>query len=237
MDARFGTRRRNTTPSSSPVKPRFAVIAARQLCGACLQGLLRPAFADLEIPVYSNEADFVAAVGSGKKPDAVVFSSICPQAFDLEQLQRLIGARPDVPVAVHVDAPDASAVNRLIGLGVKGIIPTTSSPRVAVAALQLVAAGGTYVPPATEFRTRPARGGAVPRGVGVSARLTERQQAVLALAAEGKTNKEIARSLGLTQNTVKVHVARVMRRLGVTNRVGLARLAASVLGAQADRRA
>jgi DNA-binding NarL/FixJ family response regulator len=213
------------------------VIAARQLCGACLQSLLRPFFDDLDLPVYGSEADFLASVSATKRPDALVFSSICPEAFDIERLQRLINTLPDVPVMVHVDVSDPSIVGRLTRLGVKGILPTTSSAPVAVAALRLVAAGGTYVPSAAELApTRPTRPAAAATAGGPGAKLTDRQLTVLALAADGKTNKEIARSLGLTQNTVKVHLARLMRRLGVTNRVGLARLAPGVLGQKSDRR-
>lgn len=186
------------------------------------------------MPVFTGEADFIAAVEAGAKFDTLVLSSICPGAFDFELLQRLIGVLPDTPIAVHVDVSDPAIVNRLLRAGVKGVLPTTLSPPVAVAALQLVAAGGLYVPPAPDFApTSPA--GRKPASGVPGARLTERQLAVLALTADGKTNKEIARSLGLTQNTVKVHLARLMRRLGVANRVGLARLAPSVLGAKDDR--
>jgi DNA-binding NarL/FixJ family response regulator len=232
-----GSRRQTTLTNPDSARPHVAVVAARQLCGACLQSLLRPFFDDHNVPVYGSEAQFFTAVDAGAKPDAIIFSSICPEAFDLELLQRLIDALPDVPVAVHVDVQDSAIVNRLIGMGVKGILPTTTSPRVAVAALQLVAAGGTYVPPAAELApTRPAHRSAGANAGRSPAKLTDRQLAVLALAADGKTNKEIARFLGLTQNTVKVHLARLMRRLGVTNRVGLARLAPGVLGQKIDPR-
>ena len=55
--------------------------------------------------------------------------------------------------------------------------------------------------------------------------LTERERQIILVLAEGITNKEIARRLGLTEGTVKVHLHRIYRKLGIANRTALAVLA------------
>ena len=62
--------------------------------------------------------------------------------------------------------------------------------------------------------------------------LTERQRIVLQLMAEGKSNKEIANDLSITEITVKAHVSAILRKLGVNNRVQAAMMAKDVLLSQ-----
>jgi DNA-binding NarL/FixJ family response regulator len=211
---------------ASPTKKLIAVITARELCGACLKGLLQASFQRLDVMVFSREANLIDAVTEGCAPEVIIYSAVCQASLDLELLRRLVAQLPSVPLAVHVEVSENSAVNRLLKLGVKGVLPTTISPEIASAALKVIAGGGTYVPPVDgELHKSPKA--STPT---LARDLTERQAAVLGLVAVGRTNKEIARALGLTQNTVKVHLARLMRRLNATNRVQLARLAPSVLG-------
>ena len=58
--------------------------------------------------------------------------------------------------------------------------------------------------------------------------LTERQRQIILVLAEGITNKEIGRRLGLTEGTVKVHLHRIYRKLGIANRTVLAVLAPTI---------
>lgn len=108
--------------------------------------------------------------------------------------------------------------------GAAGYIPKSSSARVLLGALQLVLAGGTYVP------AEAIRGDLINNvdavaeetlnglGTGGSDQLTPRQREVLTRLREGKSNKQIAHELGLTEGTVKVHVTAILRLLGVRNR-------------------
>ena len=135
---------------------------------------------------------------------------------------RAVRARaPAVPVAVVSAEEDPATVTALLALGVCGFIPKTDSPEVIVGAVRLILAGGTYVPP----RLVQAGGGYAPRMTGaasgdVAARLglTTRQLDVVRCLAQGKPNKLIARELGVTEGTVKVHLLAVFRALDVRNR-------------------
>lgn len=62
----------------------------------------------------------------------------------------------------------------------------------------------------------------IPPGSSPLSRLTERERAVLALVAEGKSNKEIAQALYITTHTVKAHVARILHKLGKESRIEVA---------------
>ncbi len=129
---------------------------------------------------------------------------------------------PMLPVIVLSASEDPEDVKRALDAGVLGYIPKSSTAPVMLSAIKLVLAGGVYLPslllahegsaPETPARPAPAGGRRGTRG------LTERQLQVLALLAEGKPNKVIARTLDITEGTVKIHLAAIFQTLGVRNR-------------------
>jgi DNA-binding NarL/FixJ family response regulator len=86
---------------------------------------------------------------------------------------------------------------------------------VAVEAIRLVLAGGTYIP--TEALMTLARAQQQPANSSHN-HLTVREEQILALLRHGKQNKQIAYELSLSEGTVKVHVHNIMRKFGVSNR-------------------
>jgi DNA-binding NarL/FixJ family response regulator len=125
---------------------------------------------------------------------------------------------PQLPVAVVSADEDPATVGELLRIGVCGFIPKSDSANVIVSAVRLILAGGTYVPP----RLVGVAAGAMPKaaGNGPAERLglTARQFDVLRLLGQGLSNKVIARELGITEGTVKVHLLAVFRALNVRNR-------------------
>ncbi|HZQ62878.1 MAG TPA: response regulator transcription factor, partial [Casimicrobiaceae bacterium] len=109
---------------------------------------------------------------------------------------------------------DPDIVRDVLALGVAGYIPKTDPPAVVVSAVQLMLAGGSYVPPRLIRNDgAPQQAQAMP-----SFGLTSRQLEVLRLLAQGLPNKAIARELGVSDGTVKVHLLAVFRALNVRNR-------------------
>lgn len=118
--------------------------------------------------------------------------------------------------------------------GAAGFIPKSSSAKVLMGALQLVLAGGIYLPEQAIRGDRmndgaPSPGHGAGHGAGetdalghladgAGDQLTPRQRDVLTRLRDGKSNKQIAHELGLTEGTVKVHVTAILRQLGVRNR-------------------
>ena len=149
--------------------------------------------------------------------------------FDL--LIELRAAWPAVPVVV-VSASDRSAdVIRAIDLGAMGFVPKRASNETLQEALHVVMQGGIYVPQMTmsgdadpaDDREHPAShppsfAAATSAAASAAFKLTPRQTDVLALLLRGLSNKLIARELKLSVETVKDHVAAVLRALGVNSR-------------------
>ena len=131
-----------------------------------------------------------------------------------------------MPVVVLSGAEDPALMKQLLALGVHGFIPKAYSPDVMLSALRLVLSGGVYVPPMMlqpgAPPAPPPAAAAAPSGSledQLRRLLTERQLDVLRLLSQGKPNKVIARDLGISEGTVKIHLAAIFRALNVRNRV------------------
>ena len=146
-------------------------------------------------------------------------------------VSRLREQAPALPVIVLSGSEDVDLMRSLMEIGVLGFIPKAYSPDVMLSAIRLVLAGGIYIPPlllanAQAQGWQPAEAAAPPpaidpaRGIdGLRKLLTERQIDVMRLLSQGKPNKLIARDLGISEGTVKIHLAAIFRALNVRNRV------------------
>ena len=144
---------------------------------------------------------------------------------------------PGASTVVLADRNEVAEVNRALTHGVRGYIPTSVEWEVAVAALMLVSAGGTFVP-ADALRSTASKPSDQPEGErqGRSAGLdlTPRELSVIDLLREGKPNKVIAAQLDMQENTVKVHVRNILKKLNATNRTHAAFVANRLLGKDAQ---
>lgn len=136
-------------------------------------------------------------------------------------IQMLRDKQPAAKVVV-ISASEAHAdVRDALEHGAAGYIPKSSSVKIMLSALDLIFSGGVYVPPTVlrepgeAVEPRPA---VPPADPALEQLLTQRQREVLERLREGKSNKQIAHELGLSEGTVKIHVTAVMRSLGVRNR-------------------
>ena len=157
-----------------------------------------------------------------------------PGEDGLESLPLLRERAPQVPVVVFSASDHPDVVKRAIDAGAMGFIPKTSSNALLVNALRFVLAGGVYLPLEVLRQPSSASSGIAESPPGGSSGfrelgLTQRQAQVLALLVQGKSNKLICRELNLAEGTVKVHVAAVLKTLGVASRTQ-AVLAVSRLG-------
>lgn len=185
--------------------------------------------------VEADDAASVLAVVDGEPElDLILMDLHMPGSAGTATVRAVRARAPQLPVAVVSADEDPAAVAELLRMGVCGFIPKSDSANVIVSAVRLILAGGTYVPPRLVHGD--ARGaGDDGAGNGTEAGderlgLTARQHDVLRLLGEGKSNKVIARELGITEGTVKVHLLAVFRALHVRNRT------AAVVAAQRYRR-
>ena len=161
----------------------------------------------------------LAAIEADPAIDAVLVDLAMPGMGGLAAIAAIAALRADLPIVVLSASEDPGQVRAALQAGACGYIPKSASGNALWAALQFALAGNVYVPPLMAGATA-----ARERGDGL-ARLTGRQADVLALLADGNTNKEIARALDLSEKTVKIHVTAIFKTLAVVNRRQAAALA------------
>jgi DNA-binding NarL/FixJ family response regulator len=178
---------------------------------------------DVEPDVEVIEADTFQTVCEAvqcDQPDMALIDLNMPGMNAIEGLRRLRQRFPTLVLVVASGQQDTATIRAVLELGALGFIPKTESRDVILMAIRLVRAGGTYIPKQTlQIRSgAPAQGAATAsRGPG-SDNLTPRQFEVLQLLGQGQPNKLIARELGLTEGTVKIHLAAILRSLEARNR-------------------
>jgi DNA-binding NarL/FixJ family response regulator len=170
--------------------------------------------------------------------DLVLLDLRLGDADGFDVLSEFRAAYPALPVVVVSASDRTSDVIRAIDLGAMGFVPKRASNDTLFEALRMVMSGGIYVPPMTMGTEQPSARyaneradaglGAVRQGAHDAAfqtappieslGLTPRQTDVLGLLLKGQPNKLIARELGLSVETVKDHVAAVLRALNVSTR-------------------
>ena len=154
----------------------------------------------------------------------IILDLYMPGTNELELLTTLCNEHPDIPVVALSASEDPQLIQRTIDRGAAGFIPKHASNEVLISALQLVLAGGVYIP--TEIlnkhdeNTPPAYAPA--NYLQPAPKLTERQMDVLHLLSNGESNKAIARKLGLSEHTIKIHLSAIFKALGVNNRTAAA---------------
>lgn len=146
-------------------------------------------------------------------------------ADGFEVLREFRARWPALPIVVVSASERAADVIRAIDLGAMGFVPKRASTAMLTDALRIVLDGGIYVPTMTLGADAPDELAPVPAAAPVSQAaviasigLTPRQKDVLAGLLQGRPNKLIARDLNLSVETVKDHVAAVLRALGVSSR-------------------
>jgi len=201
--------------------------------------LLRTHFREAVLQ-FASPADFLTHASTcADAPSAVVMCVGARSVTEapLPEYLRLIGrAVPALPVIVLTDREEAEEGVAAFREGVQGYIPTNLAPRLVIHAIRIVLAGGTFYPAEALVRARQLLWSEIQRAPRPDQVMIEhrkqwppRQREVLSLLVQGKANKEIARTMGIEEATVKVYLRLIMGKLGVANRTQAA-IAARRLG-------
>ena len=177
-----------------------------------------------------------AAVGDGEEgcrlaaeiePDVVLLDLRMPELDGLSVLKRLAALDLDCAVVMLTTSSDERDLVTSLRSGARGYLLKDMEPEQLVDALTAVVDGETVVAPEmTSVLAKVVKGGAVESGQpGRFSSLTPREFEILGHLAEGQSNKEIARDLGITDGTVKLHVRSILRKLQVRSRVEAAVIA------------
>ncbi|NML47950.1 response regulator transcription factor [Ramlibacter sp. G-1-2-2] len=186
---------------------RIGVVATLQDTGQDVQVI--------ECPVVDAA---LARLDAGLHADLMILDLQMPGYSGLDSLTEVRKRRPEVPVLVLSANDDPAVVRDCIDLGAFGFVPKSAPSEQFHAALSLVLSGGVYLPPTSLSVAAPATKAQQDAWAKLGARLTDRQRQVLIGIVQGKPNKVIARDLGLSDTTVKSHVAHILDALVVSNR-------------------
>ena len=151
--------------------------------------------------------------------DLVLLDIDLPGMDGLTALPELRELAPTLPIVVLSGSESASHVNRALDNGAIGYIPKSSSSHEMLAALRIILDGDIYIPPRLIGKLNsPLLSANTLSNEPTTTSLTSRQIEVLELMTKGMPNKSIARVLNVTEGTVKLHVAAILRALGAKNR-------------------
>lgn len=160
--------------------------------------------------------------------DAILTDLAMPGDIWSNAIQKIHDKLPETPIIILSAIFDEGIVQKTIEIGVSGYISKTASHQDILEALDLVISGGAYLP--TDLLKSGVTNNSetdlllqslveeTPVKNNEEKYLTPRQKSVLEAIASGKSNKQIAYDLGLTEGTVKLHVTAILKILGVYNR-------------------
>src|SRR6516165_796768 len=177
--------------------------------------------------LFDSESDFELV--SASLPDLTALQNIDlvllgsragQNLFDV--MASLKATRPDLRIIVTGSGIDEETVLKAIASGAKGYVDEAASPAEFVQAIRVVNEGSVWAPRRVLSlfieRVSSSPGRIFPVG---RVSFTDREKEVLEMLVAGRSNKEIGAALGIEERTVKAHVAKLMRKVGVQNRIAL----------------
>ena len=176
---------------------------------------------DFDVSGSSETADEAIRAVRRERPDVVLLDLELPGTDGVAAIPRLVEACPSARVVVFTAYGTDERVVGAIRAGAQGYLLKGAATAEIARAIRAVAAGGSHLQPQAaatlmdELR-HPRRD---------DAGLSAREREVLRLVVDGRSNKEIARALGISERTVKFHVTALLTKLGADNRAQAAAVA------------
>ncbi|MBQ8869891.1 MAG: response regulator transcription factor [Alphaproteobacteria bacterium] len=193
-----------------------------------LEFVLSAEFDDSQIITVKNYVEIFEQLQKQNDFDLIITDLAMPGANWLDALEKIHGLAKDTQIIIISAVFDKEILQKTLEVGVSGYIPKSSSNAVMLGAINLVLAGGVYLP--KELLSEKTENKEVSQEINklkslsenenikTDKKLTPRQIEVIKAIGKGLSNKLIAYQLGLTEGTVKVHITVILKILGVTNR-------------------
>ena len=194
---------------------RVVLVDDHQLLRTGLASLLEAADGIAVVGEAGDGEQALAVLAATPDVDVVLMDLSMPVLDGVAATARVRTEHPEVRVVVLSSFAEHARVRDAVAAGAVGYVLKDSTPDELVAAIRAAAGGHAPLDPRVAGALLPGTSEPAPL---LSARETE----VLHLAAQGLPNKQIARSLGIAERTVKVHLGNVFRRIGVQDRTSAA---------------
>jgi DNA-binding NarL/FixJ family response regulator len=203
---------------------RVLIVDDHALLRAGLAALLEAAD-DISVVGEASDGESALEAVARIEPDVVLMDLSMPGMDGTTATRELLARRPGTAVVILTSFSEHARVRGAVDAGAVGYLLKDSEPAELTAGVRAAARGEAPLDPRVARALLP--GGGQLGGV----RLSPREREVLALVGQGMANKQIARTLGITERTVKVHLNSVFRHLGVADRTSAALWAREHLGA------
>jgi len=215
---------------------KILVIDDHALIREALRGVLKELKGDATIADAADWRQALRQIEQIAGLDLILLDLNLPDRDGFDVLAEMRERYPAISIVVLSARHDRESVAKALDLGALGFIPKSAQREVMLSALNLIFAGGMYIPPEilTRQEAAPTQSPAAPAPAGrrssaADLGLTDRQMDVLALMMQGWSNKAICRALELAEPTVKNHVTAILKALKASNRTE-AVIAAGALG-------
>jgi DNA-binding NarL/FixJ family response regulator len=165
--------------------------------------------ADMIIVAETDKGSEALALCREHRPDVVLMDLRLPGLSGFKAIDLIHREMPGVGVLVLSNYEGSEDVHRALSAGALAYLTKDASAEILIAAILSVRAGRRFVPPSV---------GALLAERVPGSELTGRELEVLRLLAKGQSNREVGEQLGIAENTVRIHVSRILDKLGVTDR-------------------
>ncbi len=207
---------------------RILIVDDHALVRRGLYHVVKEGFPDADVVEAESSAAALEVLRATKAFDLALVDVRMPDLDGLELLRVVKGEWPDVPVIMLSTYENAPYVKRALADGAAGYLLKDATPEDLSQAINVAMSGsGNVLSPRVIqnlFEDQESSNGSS-NGRRSEYSLTQREHDILALLAEGRSNREIAGALYLSEKTVKAHLAAIFRKLGVTNRTQAAMMA------------
>jgi DNA-binding NarL/FixJ family response regulator len=198
---------------SEPTSPIRVLLADdHQLVRAGLEQLLATA-PDMDVVATAVDGAEAVQLAEETNPDVVLMDLVMPGMGGVDATRRIVERCPGAAVVVLTSFSDQERILDALDAGAIGYLLKDVEPAQLLAGVRSAARGESPIDPKAARQLLRARGSRV------SAGLTPREIEVLSLVRRGLANKQIARSLDISERTVKAHLTSAFQRIGVVDRV------------------
>jgi DNA-binding NarL/FixJ family response regulator len=177
---------------------------------------------DIQVVGEAGDGAQAARLAQELRPDVVLLDLVMPGTDGLAAIELMAEAALESRVLIVTSFGEHRTVVPAIRAGARGYVSKNVEPSALAAAIRAVAAGHVLLGPEVAAALLGAGAGAVQSADGADhgagPQLTAREREVLDLIARGRSNREIARALTVSEKTVKTHVSNVLMKLGVADR-------------------